>query len=148
MKKELKIMIIHGPNLNLLGKREPEIYGSMTLDEINAQITDHAAKNQIKVETVQSNSEGTIIDNIHRAMNGSDGIIINPGAYTHYSIAIYDAILACGLPVIEVHLSNIYAREEFRHKSVIAPACKGQITGQGYRGYLQAVDELLKLLRK
>ncbi len=143
MKSINKILVIHGPNLNLLGTREPEIYGSLTLDEINKRLEEYGHRNNITIDAVQSNSEGTIIDTIHKAMDQYDALIINPGAYTHYSLAIYDAIMAVGLPTIEVHLSNIYAREEFRRHSVIAPACKGQITGLGWRGYLYAVQALL-----
>ncbi len=143
MKPINKILVIHGPNLNLLGRREPEIYGSLTLDEINKRLEEYGHRNNITIDAVQSNSEGTIIDTIHKAIDQYDALIINPGAYTHYSLAIYDAIMAVGLPTIEVHLSNIYAREEFRRHSVIAPACKGQITGLGWRGYLYAVQALL-----
>jgi 3-dehydroquinate dehydratase II len=141
--KKKSILVIHGPNLNLLGKREPEIYGSMSLAEINQKIAESASQEKVSVKTVQSNSEGAIIDHIHDAMNWADGIIINPGAYTHYSYAIGDAVKACGLAVIEVHLSNIYAREDFRHHSVIAPYCKGQISGLGWRGYILALEHIL-----
>ena len=137
-----KILVIHGPNLNLLGKREPEIYGSVTLKDIDRMIKEKAQKMGLKTEIIQSNSEGEIIDSIHKAIGNFDGIVINPGAYTHYSIAIYDAVLASGLPTIEVHLSNIYAREEFRRHSVIAPACKGQISGLGAESYLSALTAL------
>jgi 3-dehydroquinate dehydratase-2 len=144
MKEKKKIMIIHGPNLNLLGKREPEIYGTMTLEEINTEIIKLAEERKIGVEIVQSNSEGSIIDALHLAMDWADGIVINPGAYTHYSLAIADAVRAIGVPVIEVHLSNIYAREEFRRHSVIVSACVGQISGLGWRGYLAAVNALME----
>ncbi len=139
-----KYLVIHGPNLNLLGKREPEIYGTMSLDDINAKLNEFANQNKIDLEIIQSNSEGEIIDTLHNAMNNYNGVVINPGAYTHYSIAIFDAVSAIGLPVIEVHLSNIYSREEFRRHSVIAPACIGQITGLGWQGYILALESLLK----
>jgi 3-dehydroquinate dehydratase II len=148
MNKPFKILVIHGPNLNLLGQREPEIYGHVTLDDINNRLKTHARDSNVIIEIVQSNSEGAIIDAIHNAINNSNGIIINPGAYTHYSLAIYDAIVASALPSIEVHLSNIYAREEFRRKSVIAPACIGQITGLGWRGYLYAFQALTEIIRE
>ncbi|UCD18369.1 MAG: type II 3-dehydroquinate dehydratase [Candidatus Zixiibacteriota bacterium] len=143
MSDNKKILVIHGPNLNLLGGRESEIYGSTTLADIEKKLREFADSSHCMIESMQSNSEGKIIDAIHSAMGRFDGIIINPGAYTHYSIAIYDAILASGLPVIEVHLSNIHAREEFRRRSVVAPACKGQIIGLGWRGYLLGLQALL-----
>jgi 3-dehydroquinate dehydratase II len=148
MNKPIKLMVIHGPNMNLLGQREPEIYGHVTLDDINDRLKTHARDNDVTIEIIQSNSEGVIVDAIQNAMNNSNGIIINPGAYTHYSLAIYDAIIASALPSIEVHLSNIYAREYFRKKSVIAPACIGQITGLGWRGYLYAFEGLMQINRE
>jgi len=141
-----KILVIHGPNLNLLGTREPEIYGKMTLKEINANLNQYAKSKKVSLKIVQTNWEGKIIDLIQNAKGGFDGIIINPAAYTHYSIAIYDTILAVGIPAIEVHLSNIYKREEFRRKSVIAPACLGQICGFGWKGYVMALDSLIEIL--
>lgn len=140
-----KYLIIHGPNLNLLGKREPEIYGTTSLADINAGLTEFADKNSIELEIIQSNSEGAIIDALHKGMDNVRGVVINPGAYTHYSLAIFDAVRACGLPVIEVHISNIYSREEFRRHSVIAPACIGQITGLGWYGYILALESLIRL---
>jgi 3-dehydroquinate dehydratase-2 len=143
----MRILVIHGPNLNLLGKREPEIYGTETLDEINVRIRRFAGERGVAVEVFQSNHEGEIIDRIQAAVEGPgkcDALVINPAAYTHYSIAIRDAIAATALPAIEVHLSNIHAREAFRRRSVIAPACRGQITGLGADGYLLAIEALLK----
>jgi 3-dehydroquinate dehydratase-2 len=143
-KMKKKIMIIHGPNLNLLGTREPEIYGKMSLREINSRLRTLAGKRNVSLKIAQTNSEGSIIDLLHKAASWADGVILNPGAYTHYSWAIYDAINACGLRVIEVHLTNIHAREEFRHRSVIAPACLGQIAGFGWRSYVLALEALLE----
>lgn len=138
-----KILLIHGPNLNLLAKRNQEVYGKYTLDEINERIIDYARDNGIQVDIYQSNSESEIIDLIQNADN-YDGIVINPAGYTHTSVAIRDAIEAVGIKTVEVHLSNIYAREEFRHKSIIAPVCKGQITGLGWYGYILAIDYLIR----
>ena len=138
-----KILIINGPNLSRVGYREPEYYGSISIDQINKNIIDFAKKRNICVEIFQSNSEGEIIDKIEQSYKNIAGLIINPGAYTHYSFAIRDAIVASNLLTIEVHLSNIYNREEFRQKSVIAPVCKGQITGFGEKSYLLALDALI-----
>ncbi|MBQ7717926.1 MAG: type II 3-dehydroquinate dehydratase [Clostridia bacterium] len=134
----MKIKIINGPNLNMTGTREPSVYGAVTLDTINAEIQKEAEKLGVDVVFFQSNYEGAIIDEIW-ASQDFDGIIINPGALTHYSYAVRDAISGAGVPCIEVHLSNIYAREEFRHKSVTAPVCKGQISGLGKYGYILAL---------
>ncbi|HHW48563.1 MAG TPA: type II 3-dehydroquinate dehydratase [Clostridiaceae bacterium] len=142
-----RVLVINGPNLNLLGTREKNIYGIETLDDIEKRIADEAEAYNIKVDFFQSNHEGGIIDRIHEARGKYDAIIINPGAFTHYSIAIRDAIKAVEIPSIEVHLSNIYNREEFRSKSVIAPVCVGQISGFGSIGYLlalKATDLLFK----
>jgi 3-dehydroquinate dehydratase-2 len=142
----MNILIIHGPNLDILGKRDKNLYGELTLKEINSLIKNKAKEQNLNIDFFQSNFEGEIIEKIHQAMDGNvDGIIINPAAFTHYSIAIRDAIEAITIPVIEVHLSNIYSREDFRSKSVIAPVCKGQITGFGYNSYLLAL-EMLRLM--
>lgn len=138
-----KILLLHGPNLNLLGTREPEVYGTMTLENINDLVRSRAAKFKVDVRAEQSNHEGALVDIIHVARNYADGIVMNPGAYTHTSVAIRDAISAVGLPVVEVHMSNVHAREEFRHHSYLAPVCVGQITGFGWRSYILGVDALL-----
>jgi len=142
-KPKHRFLVIHGPNLNLLGQREPEHYGTLTLGEIDQKINAWAAEGGIEVRTFQSNHEGAIIDAIQEATSWADGLVINPGAYAHYSYAIRDAIAASNLPTIEVHLSNIYVRESFRHTSVTAPACRGQISGLGWRGYLLALEALV-----
>jgi len=134
-----KVLVINGPNLNLLGTREKNIYGERTLADIENMLKEEADKLRMEVEFFQSNHEGDIIDKIHDARGKFDYIIINPGAYTHYSIAIRDAVKAVEIPTIEVHLSNIHSREEFRQKSVIAPVCVGQISGLGSTGYLLAL---------
>jgi len=143
-----KIIVIHGPNLNLLGERETSVYGKTTLDTINQQMTKLARQHDVEMTAFQSNSEGEIIDILHREGKGSDCVILNPAAYTHYSIAIRDAVKAIGVPVIEVHLSNIYARESFRHISLVAPAAWGQISGFGPFSYQLAVSAALDLIKQ
>ena len=137
------ILLLNGPNLNLLGTREPDAYGAVTYEMIVARVTAYAAKRGANVQAFQSNHEGALIEALHGARSWAAGAIFNPGAYTHTSIALRDAITSVALPVIEVHLSNVYARESFRHHSYIAPVCIGQISGLGWRGYLLAVDALL-----
>ena len=135
-----KILVINGPNLNLLGKREPHIYGTTTIEDVNQQMEELAGEKDLKLTFFQSNHEGKIIDQIHEARERFDGIIINPGAFTHYSYAIADAVSAVSIPTIEVHISNIYKREAFRQHSVIAGVAVGQISGLGIFGYLAAVS--------
>lgn len=142
----MKILVIHGPNLDLLGKREPDIYGKTTLAQINNKLKQLAKKYKAQLGIFQSNHEGDIVDLIGSAKKDKiDTIIINPAAYTHTSVAIRDAIAACGIPAIEVHLSNIYAREDFRHTSLIAPVCKGQIAGFGPKSYYLALTAVAGL---
>ncbi len=139
-----KILVINGPNLNLLGEREPGIYGSQSYSTLSEMIMDRADKLGVKCEIFQSNHEGAIIDRLHMSRKDADGVILNAGAYTHYSYAIRDAIAAIRIPVIEVHISNVFARDEFRKNSVIAPVCRGSISGFGLSGYLMAMDALTK----
>ncbi len=142
-----KILVIHGPNLHLLGQREKDIYGETTLAEINKQLQDLAKKRGIQLDILQSNHEGDIVDAIGKAKtNQFKAILINPAAYTHTSVAIRDAILAVNLPTVEVHLSNIYAREDFRHNSLIAPVCQGQISGFGVHSYILGLEAAISLI--
>ena len=140
--KKFKVLVLHGPNLNLLGEREPEVYGSMTLKELNTKLSGFARSNGMEMKTFQSNSEGGLIDLLHKHRKWADGVVFNPGAYTHYSYAIRDAVAGISLPTIEVHLSDIQKREEFRKISVIAPVCKGQIGGLGWESYTRAMGVL------
>lgn len=139
----MKLFIINGPNLDMLGKREPEIYGSDTLASINAELAEYCKKIGVEAEFYQSNSEGGLVDIIHSARENADGIVLNAGAYTHYSIAIRDAISSVELPCVEVHLSNVHKREEFRHRSVLSAVCTGVICGFGKDVYRLAVSALL-----
>ena len=146
IKTNIKILILHGPNLNLLGKREPGIYGNINLSEINEHLEILARSRSIELRILQSNHEGSLLDALHDAATWASGLLINPGAYTHSSIAIRDAIAAVGFPAVEVHLSNIYAREEFRHHSLIAPVCIGQVSGFGWNSYILGFNGLLDYL--
>lgn len=146
--RSLSVLVLHGPNLNLLGQREPGIYGSLTLAEINRLLEEEGLKLQAKVSAVQSNHEGVLVDAIHEALGQHDGILINAGAYTHTSVALRDAIAGANLPTVEVHLSNIYRREDFRHHSFIAPVAIGQISGFGAQSYLLGLQALVHHLRK
>ena len=142
----MKILILHGPNLNLLGTREPEVYGMMTLEDINTKLVELGKELGTEITCLHSNHEGALIDALQDARRWANGVVFNPGGYTHTSIALRDAISAIQIPVIEVHLSNVYAREEFRHVSMISAVCRGKIVGLGWRSYtlgLQALAELL-----
>jgi len=143
-----RILVIHGPNLNMLGRREPEVYGTTTLAEIDARLKERAGELGATVECIQSNHEGVILDRIAEAPGKFDGILINPAAWTHTSVALRDAIKGCGLPAVEVHLSNVHAREEFRHRSLVAPVCIGQISGFGPDSYLLGLEGLCWYLSK
>ncbi len=144
----MNVLVINGPNLNLLGKREPDVYGATTLTELQEEMRLHAQAYNMNLEFFQSNHEGEIIDQIHQAMDHFQGLIINPGAFTHYSYAIRDAIASVKLPTVEVHISNIHAREEFRNVSVIAPIAIGQITGLGLYGYIASIHFFANFLKK
>ncbi len=142
----MKVLILHGPNLNLLGTRQPEIYGSMNLDEINKKLIELGMQLGAEVKCAQSNHEGTLIDALQDARTWADGVVFNPGGYTHTSVALRDAISAIQIPVVEAHLSNVYAREEFRHVSLISPVCAGKVVGFGWRSYMLALRALTDLL--
>ena len=143
----MKILVINGPNINLLGSREPDIYGKQDYASLLSKLDDFAKTHNITIDTYQSNSEGALIDKIHAAAGVYDGIVINPGAYTHYSIAILDALKAVDVPAIEVHLSNIAAREDFRHRSVTAAGCIGQISGLGLDSYFLGIEGLMRRIK-
>ncbi len=138
----MKVLVLHGPNLNLLGAREPEVYGTMTLSEIDERLVKSGRELGIEVRTAQSNHEGALIDTLQEARTWADGIVFNPGGYTHTSVVLRDAIAAIGIPVVEVHLSNVYAREGFRHTSLLSAVCMGKIVGLGWRSYEMALRAL------
>ncbi len=142
------ILVLHGPNLNLLGQREPQVYGRLTLAEIDQRLIEAGKSLGLEVRTAQSNSEGRLIDLLHEARNWAKGVIFNPGGYTHTSVALRDAVTAIALPVIEVHLSNVQAREDFRQRSIIAAACKGLIAGFGWRSYWLALQAMAAILEE
>ncbi len=144
----MRLLVLHGPNLNTLGTREPEVYGHLTLHDIDGMLKDRAARLGVEVLGFQSNSEGSLIDFIQAHAPNSDGILINPGALTHYGLSLRDALAGAGLPVLEVHLSNVYAREPFRHSSVIAPIAVGQISGLGWRGYVLGLEALVGIIEE
>jgi 3-dehydroquinate dehydratase-2 len=143
----VRILVLHGPNLNLLGRREPEVYGRLTLEEVNGLIRKRAEELGVEVEIHQSNHEGVLVDLIQAAPGRFDALVINPGALTHYSLSLRDAIAAAGIPAVEVHLSNIHAREGFRRRSVTAPVCRGVVAGFGARSYLLALEAARELAR-
>ncbi len=143
----MKILILHGPNLNLLGTREPEVYGSMTLDDIDNKMIELGKKLGAEIKCLQSNHEGALIDALHDARTWASGVVFNPGGYTHTSVALRDAISAIVIPVIEVHLSNVYAREDFRHKSLLSAVCKGRVSGFGWRSYELGLRGLVDIIK-
>lgn len=143
----MRMLVLHGPNLNLLGMREPDVYGRMTLEEINARLVGWGKAEQVEVRCAQSNHEGALIDALQEARAWADGVVFNPGGYTHTSVALRDAISSIGIPVVEVHMSNVYAREQFRHTSMISAVCKGKIVGFGWQSYLLGVKALAGILQ-
>lgn len=145
--RQLRILVLNGPNLNLLGTREPEVYGTTTLDEIAASLDRWAADHNVELDHHQSNHEGGLVDRLHEARGRCDGVVFNPGAYTHTSVALRDAIVATELPVVETHLSNVHAREEFRRHSYLAPVCVGVVSGFGPESYQTALGALVAHLR-
>ncbi len=144
----MKVLVVYGPNLNRLGKRDPEQYGTITMEEINRALEERAAELKTEITFFQSNSEGSLIDMLQEESEGADGIIINPGALTHYGLSLRDALADADLPIVEVHLSNIHARERFRRKSVVAPIAQGQIAGLGWRGFILALEYLAETLKE
>ncbi|HAS11846.1 MAG TPA: type II 3-dehydroquinate dehydratase [Acidimicrobiaceae bacterium] len=143
-----RVLVLNGPNLNLLGTREPEVYGADTLDDVLERLRRHVEGRDVELRAVQSNIEGELVDALHEARTWADGVVFNPGAFTHYSIALRDAISGTGLAVVETHLSNVHAREEFRHRSVLAAVCLGVVAGFGADSYLVALDGLLRHLEQ
>ncbi len=142
----MRILVVHGPNLNFLGKRDPTVYGQKTLAEIDAALQDRAGDLGCELATFQSNNEGALIDFIQQNASAMDGLIVNPGALTHYGLSLHDALADLAIPIIEVHISNIYAREPWRAKSVIAPAATGQISGLGWQGYIIALQAMVEMI--
>ncbi|MBT3187939.1 MAG: type II 3-dehydroquinate dehydratase [Anaerolineae bacterium] len=142
----MKILILHGANLNLLGTREPEVYGSLTLESLNEKLIAEGQKMSVEITCQQSNHEGTLIDALHSANEWADGVVFNPAGYTHTSVALRDAIASIEIPVVEVHISNVYAREEFRHKSLVSAVCVGKISGFGWMSYKLALEALVEML--
>jgi len=141
------ILVLHGPNLNLLGEREPEVYGRLTLEELDRRLLEAGKELGLEVRSYQSNNEGALIDALHEARLWASGVVFNPGGYTHTSVALRDAVTAIGIPVVEVHLSNVYGREEFRHQSLISPVCVGKISGFGWRSYLLGLQALAGIIQ-